>query len=149
MRIVIQRVKSASVSVDGKVVGEIVKGILAYVGVEKGDIEADLRFISSKIASLRIFGDSEGKMNLSVKDIGGSVLAISQFTLLGDCTKGRRPSFDRAEAPGEAKALYERVVVALREEGLKVETGEFQAHMEVESVNDGPVTFILESRKGN
>ncbi|MBI5453665.1 MAG: D-tyrosyl-tRNA(Tyr) deacylase [Deltaproteobacteria bacterium] len=148
MRAVIQRVKSASVSVDGKVVGEIGKGILAYVGVEKGDVEADLRFISSKIASLRIFGDSEGRMNLSVKDIGGSVLVISQFTLLGDCTKGRRPSFDRAESPGEAKVLYERVAVALREEGLKVETGEFQAHMEVESVNDGPVTFILESRKG-
>lgn len=147
MRAVIQKVSSAAVSVDGRPVGTIGKGILAYVGVEKGDIEADLRFISSKIASLRIFGDSEGKMNLSVKDIGGSVLVISQFTLLGDCTKGRRPSFDRAEAPGEAKALYERVVVALREEGLKVETGEFQAHMEVESVNDGPVTFILDSRK--
>lgn len=148
MRAVIQRVSSAAVSVDKRLVGEIGKGILAYVGVEKGDDDADLKSISSKIASLRIFADSEGKMNLSVKDIGGSVLVISQFTLLGDCRKGKKPSFDRAEGPGEAKALYEKVVTALRAEGLAVKTGEFQAHMEVESVNDGPVTFILESRKG-
>lgn len=146
MRAVVQRVKSASVTVGGAVKGEIAKGLLVYVGVEKGDTEADLEYIASKLLVLRIFEDDEGKMNLDLLQAGGAVLLISQFTLAGDCRKGRRPSFDKAEAPQAARVLYEKLADTLSE-SIRTDTGEFQAHMEVESVNDGPVTILLDSRK--
>lgn len=148
MRAVVQRVKSARVSVDGTVKGEIASGLLAYIGVEKGDGKGDLDFIASKIIALRVFEDTDGKMNLDVREAKGALLLISQFTLLGDCRKGRRPSFDRAESPVSAKEAYERLVETLKGTGIRVETGEFQARMEVESVNDGPITLLLDSRKG-
>lgn len=146
MRAVVQRVKRACVTVDGVVKGEIEKGLLVYVGVEKGDTEADLEYIASKLLSLRVFEDSEGKMNLDVLQALGQVLLISQFTLHGDCRKGRRPSFDKAESPQPAKALYEKLAARLAG-SVRTATGEFKAHMEVESVNDGPVTILLDSRK--
>lgn len=148
MRAVIQRVKTARVTVEGAVRGEISGGLLAYIGVEKGDADSDTGFIASKITGLRVFEDKDGRMNLDVGEAGGEILCISQFTLLGDCRKGRRPSFDRAEPPEEAKKTYESLVESLKGAGLRVETGEFQAHMEVESVNDGPITLLLDSRKG-
>lgn len=147
MRAVIQRVKSAEVKVGGKVTGSIGPGLLVYAGVEKGDGRDDCKYVAAKVANLRVFEDEEGKMSLSVKDAGGSVLVVSQFTLLGDLKKGRRPSFDKAEAPARAKELYNTLVEAVMAEGLKVQTGEFQAHMEVFSVNHGPVTLLLDSRK--
>lgn len=146
MRAVAQRVKSASVTVDGAIRGEIEKGLLVYAGVEKGDTDADLEYIASKLLNLRIFEDRDGKMNLDLLEVGGAVLLISQFTLAGDCRKGRRPSFDKAEAPQAARALYERLAQRLSQ-SVATATGEFQAHMEVESVNDGPVTILLDSRK--
>ncbi|MDH4099282.1 MAG: D-aminoacyl-tRNA deacylase [Nitrospirota bacterium] len=147
MRVVIQRVTEASVTVDGKVIGTIGKGLLVLAGVEKGDTEQDLDYMVSKITGLRIFEDGEGKMNLSVQEVGGSVLAVSQFTLLGDVRKGRRPSFTGAEEPGRAKDMFHLFVDKLRETGVSVETGEFQAHMAVSLVNDGPVTIMLDSRR--
>lgn len=148
MRAVIQRVKSAQVSVDGQVSGKIGKGLLVFLGVGKGDGESDLSFITSKIPGLRIFEDASGKFNLSLKEIGGQILVVSQFTLYGDCRRGRRPSFTEAEEPTAAKHLYEQFISKLREQDVSVETGEFQAKMEVHLVNDGPVTLLLDSRQG-
>ena len=148
MRCVVQRVSRASVTVEGKTTGEVEKGYMVLVGVEQGDGEADMRYCAEKVAGLRVFEDGEGKMNLSVKDVGGAVLAVSQFTLLGDARHGRRPSFSNAARPQEANALYEDFCQALRAQGIRVETGVFQTHMEVSLVNDGPVTILLDSRKG-
>jgi D-tyrosyl-tRNA(Tyr) deacylase len=146
MRAVIQRVKSAQVSVDGRVTGKIGSGLLVLLGVGKGDGESDLSFLTSKIPELRIFEDASGKFNLSLKEIGGEMLVVSQFTLYGDCRKGRRPSFTDAEDPTQAKNLYEQFVSKLKEQGIPVRTGEFQAKMEVHLINDGPVTLILDSK---
>ncbi len=146
MRAVIQRVKSAKVSVDGRVSGKIEKGLLLLLGIGKGDSENDISFLTSKIPELRIFEDASGKFNLSLKEIGGEMLVVSQFTLYADCRKGRRPSFTDAEEPGTAKHLYEKFISRLREQGIPVQTGEFQAKMEVHLINDGPVTLLLDSR---
>ena len=146
MKVVLQRVAEARVTVDGEVVGQIGKGLLLLVGIGREDEEADLVWMADKLASLRIFEDSEGKMNLSVTDVGGAVLSVSQFTLYGDCRKGRRPSFTDAARPEIAQGMYEKFNALLRERGLKVETGRFGAMMQVALVNDGPVTFILDSR---
>ena len=147
MRAVIQRVRSASVAVNGRVTGEIGKGLLVLVGVGKGDGEKDLAFLASKLPDLRIFEDASGKFNLSLREVGGGMLVVSQFTLYGDCRKGRRPSFIDAAEPAEAKRLYEQLIDRLKEQGTPVETGEFQAKMEVHLVNDGPVTILLDSRQ--
>ena len=153
MRAVVQRVSRARVTVAGKTAGEIGAGLLVLLGVAKTDTEKEARQLAGKVATLRLFNDENGKMNLSIEETnneetGGGVLVVSQFTLHGDCRKGRRPSFDRA-APAElANALYEKFVEALRERDLTVETGLFQAMMEVELVNDGPVTLILDTDKG-
>jgi len=146
MKAVIQRVTSASVRVEGKTVGQIESGLLVLLGVAKGDGELDGRFLVEKIRTLRIFSDEQGKMNRSLVDIGGSVLLVSQFTLLGRTANGRRPSFDEAAPQDEAKRLYEQVVAGLRDHSTHVETGVFAAHMQVELLNDGPVTFVLDSR---
>jgi len=146
MKAILQRVTSASVEVDGTVVGQIGTGLLVFVGVAKGDREADCRYLVEKLRTFRIFSDEQGKMNRSLVDIGGSVLLVSQFTLLGRTTNGRRPSFDDAAPPDEAKRLYEQVVEDLRTAGTSVQTGIFAAHMRVALVNDGPVTFVLDSR---
>ena len=147
MRAVVQRVSSARVTVDDRVTGEIGAGLLVLLGVEQGDAPSDLQYITAKIRDLRIFADEAGKMNLSVLDTRGSVLVVSQFTLSGDARNGRRPSFATAAPPQIARALYEEVVRELRASGLRVETGEFQAMMQVALVNDGPVTILLDSRK--
>lgn len=144
MKGVIQRVTSASVIIDGQTSGEIGQGLLVLLGVEKGDDESKADWLAEKIAGLRIFSDEEGKMNRSVRDVGGAVLVVSQFTLAGNCTKGKRPSFDTAAPPDEGKRLYEYFVNAVTVLGLPVQTGIFQADMKVHLVNDGPVTFILE-----
>lgn len=146
MRAVVQRVSSARVEVDGVPTGSIEKGLLVLLGVARGDGEKRAAWLAEKIAGLRIFEDDAGKMNLSVEDVGGSVLVVSQFTLLGDCRKGRRPSFTEAAPPDEADALYKVFVARLREHHrLTVETGVFQAHMAVHLVNDGPVTLVLDA----
>ena len=145
MRVLIQRVSKSSVAVAGRVVGQIEQGLLLLVGIQRDDDEKALRFCAEKCAYLRIFADDEGKMNRSLLDIGGAALAISQFTLYGDCRKGRRPGFDQAARPEVAAPLYERFVALLRELGPKVECGVFGADMQVEIHNDGPVTFIIES----
>jgi len=147
MRAVVQRVSQARVTVDGAPVGAIERGLLVYVGVANEDGPADVQYIAAKVRELRVFEDEAGKMNRSLTDAGGAVLVVSQFTLCGDCRKGRRPSFDGAAPPALARALYEDVVRALREAGVPVETGSFQAHMAVESANDGPVTLLLDSGK--
>jgi D-tyrosyl-tRNA(Tyr) deacylase len=147
MRAVVQRVKSAAVYVDDRCTGKIGTGLLVFVGVGKGDGEKDLSFFSSKLPDLRVFEDAAGKFNLSLKDIGGEMLVVSQFTLYADCSKGRRPSFIDAEDPALAKNLYEQLILKLRGQGIPVETGEFQAKMEVHLINDGPVTLLLDSRK--
>ena len=147
MRAVVQRVRSASVSVDGAVVGEIGPGLAILVGVANDDGPADVQYIATKIRDLRIFPDEQGKMNRSVGESGGAVLVVSQFTLQADCRKGRRPSFDGAAAPALAQPLYEEVVRQLREAGLTVATGTFQAHMAVALVNEGPVTLLLDSKR--
>ncbi len=147
MRAVIQRVTESSVSVDGREVGAIGPGLLALVSVDEEDTDEDARYLAEKLAGLRIFSDEQGKFNRSVEDIGGGVLVISQFTLHGDCRKGRRPSFTRAARPEKAIPLYEAVAAHLRERGLNVATGSFGAHMTVHLVNDGPVTLLLDSRK--
>ncbi len=143
MKIVLQRVKEASVSVGDETVGRIGRGVCLLVGVEKGDSATDADYLSKKVAELRIFPDSDGKMNLSLLDIGGEVLAVSQFTLAGCIRKGRRPSFDRAEPPRSAAVLFDYFVGRLREQGVEVATGVFGAMMDVRLINDGPVTFIL------
>jgi D-aminoacyl-tRNA deacylase len=147
LRAVVQRVTSARVTVDDRVTGEIGAGVLVLVGVEQGDGPADVQYIASKIRDLRIFADEAGKMNVSVLDRQGAVLVVSQFTLSGDARNGRRPSFASAAPPEIAQALYESVVRELAASGLHVETGEFQAMMQVTLVNDGPVTILLDSRK--
>ena len=148
MRAVIQRVTHASVVVDGRIEGQIGAGLLVLLGVAKGDEDRDVQYLVEKIATLRIFGDPQGKMNLSIGEAGGALLIVSQFTLVGDTEKGRRPGFDRAAPPDAARALYEQVVAGLRGRGLQVDTGVFGAHMRVSLENDGPVTFILDSRSG-
>ena len=148
MKAVIQRVKSAQVCVDGRVCGMIGKGLLVLLGVGKGDGESDLSFLTSKIPERRIFEDDSGKFNRSLREIGGEMLVVSQFTLFGDGRKGRRPSFTEAEEPSAAKHLYEQFILKLKERGVPVQTGEFQAKMEVHLVNDGPVTLLLDSRQG-
>lgn len=147
MIIVLQRVKEASVSVDGRVLGTIQRGVCLLVGVEKGDTEQDAQYLARKIAELRIFPDNHGKMNLSLCDVKGEVLAVSQFTLAGSVKKGRRPSFDKAEEPSRAEPLFQYFVNQVKNLGLKVETGIFAASMDVNIVNEGPVTFILQKRK--
>lgn len=145
MRAVVQRVSRAGVQVEGRTTGAIGAGLLVLLGVAKSDTEAEAQQLAEKIATLRIFSDASGKMNLAVKDAGGSLLVVSQFTLHGDCRKGRRPSFDRAAPAEQAKALYEKFVELLQARGLPVETGEFQAMMDVELVNAGPVTLIVDT----
>lgn len=146
MKAVIQRVTRASVEVNGQVLGRIDAGLLVLLGVAKCDGELDCRYLVEKIRTLRIFSDEQGKMNRSLADIGGSVLLVSQFTLLGRTANGRRPSFDEAAPADEAKRLYDQVVAGLRDHGTLVETGVFAAHMQVELLNDGLVTFVLDSR---
>jgi D-aminoacyl-tRNA deacylase len=147
MRAVVQRVSRARVSVDGFVSGEIGLGVLVLLGVGHDDTEADATYLVEKIAGLRIFEDEGGKMNRSVKDAGGSVLAVSQFTLYGDVRRGKRPSFDAAAPPDQARKLYEFFVEQIRAAGLLCETGRFQEMMQVELVNEGPVTILLDSKK--
>jgi D-tyrosyl-tRNA(Tyr) deacylase len=147
MRAVVQRVERARVLVDGGTVGEIGRGLLVLLGVTADDGPADVQYVAEKVIDLRVFDDAAGKMNLSVKDVGGAVLAVSQFTLYGDCRKGRRPSWDAAAPAAVARAMYEDVVRAMRGTGLNVATGVFQARMSVELVNDGPVTLLLDSRR--
>ena len=147
MRVVLQRVRSASVSVDDREVGRIGRGLLALVGVGRDDDDRDVDYIAGKIRDLRVFEDDGGRMNRSLVEAAGEVLLVSQFTLYGDCRKGRRPSFDGAAPPDDARAVYEQLATTLRESGVPVQTGEFQAMMQVALVNDGPVTLIVESRK--
>ncbi len=145
MRAVIQRVAQAKVEVEGAVVGAIDGGLLVYLGVGKDDTETDAQFMAEKLANLRIFADEAGKMNRSVVDIGGGILLVSNFTLYGDCRKGRRPGFDAAGEPGLAEALYEKVADAIAGQGVTVAKGSFRAYMQVTSTNDGPVTLLLDS----
>jgi D-tyrosyl-tRNA(Tyr) deacylase len=145
MRALLQRVTEARVTVDEVIAGEIGAGLLVLLGVSKPDTEADAEFVAQKVLNLRIFEDDQGKMNRSVLDIGGALLVVSQFTLYGDCRKGRRPSFDGAAPAEQARTLYEHFVTVARRSGLKIETGVFQAHMTVSLINDGPVTLIVES----
>jgi D-tyrosyl-tRNA(Tyr) deacylase len=147
MRVVVQRVSRASVAVDGQVVGRIGPGFVVLVGVANGDAQADIEYTASKLLGLRVFSDADGKMNRSITDVGGAMLLISQFTLLGDVRGGRRPSFIAAAAPDVGRAMYEELAAQLRASGMHVETGIFQAHMEVELVNDGPVTLLIDSKK--
>jgi D-tyrosyl-tRNA(Tyr) deacylase len=145
MRAVIQRALRATVSVEAVVVGSIGEGLLVLLGVTAGDTEQDVAWMVDKIVNLRVFSDSAGKMNLSVRDRGGALLVVSQFTLCGDCTRGRRPSFDAAAPAGQARSLYESFLSRVRGAGLPVEAGVFQAHMAVELLNDGPVTLVVDS----
>lgn len=147
MRAVVQRVDRANVTVDGSITGSVQKGLLVLLGVAEGDTDKDLSYIVDKVTGLRIFENENEKMNLSVQDVGGEILAVSQFTLCGDCRKGKRPSFDKAAKPDIANEYYERFVAACREKGIHVETGVFRAHMLVELVNNGPVTILLDSTK--
>ena len=147
MRCVIQRVTQASVTVNGEIVGSIGKGFMVLLGAENGDGETDARYCADKIAGLRVFEDDKGKMNLALQDVGGSVLLVSQFTLLADARHGRRPDFIQAARPEVAEPLCERVKAMLEEKGLTVETGRFRTDMQVSLINDGPVTILLDSRK--
>ncbi len=148
MKAVIQRVKSARVSVEGTTKGEIENGLLVFLGVGKGDTPEDADYLASKISGLRVFSDTHGKFNRSVRDVEGRVLVVSQFTLFGDCRKGRRPSFTDAAPPEVAQDLYDYFIQRLGQDDLSVESGVFQAMMEVHLINDGPVTILLDSRKG-
>jgi len=147
MRAVVQRVKHARVDVDGNTVGSIEKGLLVFLGVERDDGEEDLAYIVDKVAGLRVFEDENGKMNLSVKDVGGAVLAVSQFTLYGDCRKGRRPSFTQAAPPDMARRYCDLFIEKMEKLNIPVATGIFQAKMEVSLLNDGPVTILLDSKR--
>jgi D-aminoacyl-tRNA deacylase len=147
MRACVQRVSRAKVTVDGQVCGEIGRGTLVLLGVAAGDTEADARALADKIAGLRIFEDDQGKMNLALADVGGAMLVVSQFTLMADCRKGRRPSFSDAAAPELAERLYQVFVHAVATSGIPVATGRFREHMEVELLNDGPVTLLLDSEQ--
>ncbi len=147
MRAVIQRVKSASVKVDGELVSEIGAGLLIFLGIAHDDSQAEIDYIANKAAHLRIFEDADGKMNCSLLDTGGSALVVSQFTLYGDCRKGRRPSFIHAARPETANALYEAFIAALKQQNIQTYGGTFQAMMDVELINDGPVTILLDSDK--
>lgn len=147
MRAVVQRVSRAKVTVNGQVAGEIGPGLLVLLGVGQNDTEADADYLAEKIAGLRVFEDAEGKMNRAVGESGGAVLAISQFTLYGDVRRGKRPSFDAAARPEQARRLYEHFVEKIRATGLRCETGRFQEMMQVELVNEGPVTILLDSQK--
>lgn len=146
MRAVVQRVTNADVKIDGRVSGKIDNGLLVLLGVGNGDTEEDMKYIADKIIKLRIFSDENDKMNLSLEDVGGSMLVISQFTLYGDCSHGRRPYFGNAMEPVSANEMYEKFVAYIREQGIHIETGEFGADMKVSLTNDGPVTIILESK---
>ena len=146
MRAVVQRVTNADVKIDGRVNGKIDNGLLVLLGVGNGDTEEDMKYIADKIIKLRIFSDENDKMNLSLEDVGGSMLVISQFTLYGDCSHGRRPYFRNAMEPVSANEMYEKFVAYIRERGIHTETGEFGADMKVSLTNDGPVTIILESK---
>ena len=148
MRAVVQRVSRASVRVAGDKIAQIGAGFLVLVGVADGDTAADAEYLARKIVELRVFEDSAGQMNRSLADVRGSLLAVSQFTLLADCRKGRRPSFTRAARPEVAEPLFEQFVAAVRSQGVAIETGRFRAHMELELVNDGPVTLVLDSQRG-
>ncbi|WP_313164171.1 D-aminoacyl-tRNA deacylase [Sedimentibacter sp.] len=148
MRAVVQRVKRANVTVDNKVIGEINHGILLLLGVEGDDDEKDLEYMCDKVPNLRIFEDENGKMNKSLLDVGGSILVISQFTLLGDARKGRRPSFTEAAQPDKAIPMYTKFISSMKEKNIFTQEGEFGADMQVELVNDGPVTILLDSKKG-
>jgi D-aminoacyl-tRNA deacylase len=147
MRAVVQRVRRAKVAVNASTTGEIGLGLVVLIGVGHNDTEDDVNYLAAKIAGLRIFEDADGKMNLSAADVGGSVLAVSQFTLYGDVRKGKRPSFDAAAPPEPARRLYEVFVAQIRAAGLRCETGRFQETMQVELVNEGPVTILLDSKK--
>ena len=147
MRAVVQRVSAARVRVGENITGQIEEGLLVYLGVEVDDGDIDLDYILDKVTNLRIFEDQYGKMNLSVRDVGGAILAVSQFTLYGDCRKGRRPSFTYAAGPEKGEDFYNQFIHRTREMGIRIETGIFRAHMHVESVNDGPVTILLDSRR--
>lgn len=147
MRACVQRVSQCSVTVDGQVVGQIGRGLLVLLGVTHDDTQADVDYLAEKTTGLRIFEDDAGKMNRSVTDIGGAVLVVSQFTLWGDCRRGKRPSFTDAAAPELAERLYDEFVAAVRRLGVPVATGKFRAHMDVALINDGPVTLLLDSRK--
>ena len=146
MRAVVQRVTNSDVKIDGRVNGKIDDGLLVLLGVGNGDTEEDMKYIADKIIKLRIFSDENDKMNLSLEDVGGSMLVISQFTLYGDCSHGRRPYFGNAMEPVSANEMYEKFVAYIREQGIHTETGEFGANMKVSLTNDGPVTIILESK---
>lgn len=147
MRCVIQRVTEASVTVEGEVIGQIGRGFMVLIGVSAEDTDKDLKYMAEKVPNLRIFEDEQGKMNLSLKDVGGAILAVSQFTLYGDARGSRRPSFIQAARPEQANALYEQLVAAWRAQGLTVETGRFRAEMQVALINDGPVTILMDSTK--
>ena len=147
MRAVIQRVSQAEVKVDADIVGKIDEGLLILLGVEKQDSDEDLKYLYDKITNLRIFEDMQGKMNLSVRDVQGQLLVVSQFTLYADCRKGRRPSFENAASPEKARMYYENFIELAKNDGFKTETGQFQAHMSVMLYNDGPVTIMLDSKK--
>jgi D-tyrosyl-tRNA(Tyr) deacylase len=147
MRAVVQRVHDCTVSVEGRVCAQVKKGILVYVGVTHDDAPEDVRYLADKVSNLRIFNDGDGKLNLSVRDIGGNICVVSQFTLFGDARKGRRPSWDAAAAPDHARIRYEELCDCLAADGFPVQRGVFQAHMAVAYTNDGPVTILLDSRK--
>lgn len=147
MKAVVQRTLSASLKVDGKLISEIDKGLVVFLGVGQGDEEGDLIKLAAKISKLRIFEDANGKMNLSIKDIGGQILLVSQFTLYGDCSHGNRPSFIMAEKPERANSLYEQMKYLLEKENIPIQTGVFGADMKIDVLNDGPVTIILNSKE--
>lgn len=147
MRMVLQRVLQANVAIEGRVVSKTGKGLLVYLSIGRGDTISDAQFMADKIVNLRIFADEAGKMNRSVREVGGAILLVSNFTLHGDCRKGRRPGFDAAAEPAMAEQLYEKVIELVSEQGVQVERGVFGEQMEISSINDGPVTFILDSSR--